>query len=688
MIETLLRKKSTKYDLYFYDDIYSNRFGPYFIDLNDYLSEEHINSFNKNILSQLCYYENKLVGLPVSIDISVLYSNIKLLDKYNLSPPETWEELIEIGKYVIEEEKKLNNKNLVSYNGGFLDNEMTTCSLLDFIYSYRKDLNSPFPSLQSTESINALNMIRKIKDDLSLEEVYKSFTDLVILVYEGDILFYKGWYVNGAYPLYKPSTLPGYKKGISGSIIGGSNVGISMYSPEEKRIASVELVKYITSKEVQKRNLIEKNLYTIVDGIFDDPEVCEQVDCEFFKSHQLVGRPVYETMNYDRYSENVRKYFLPFLFNNNITAEDTLKNIDNLTKTFWVSVDSPDSYVGKITMILISVLVIVMLGSLVFNFIDKYGQFLEFLSFDSWLISMIGIVMVMLTTLTEYGEITVTKCRFRLIILSFGVTLSISPILHRLVINFPEENKISKWANKHRYPFMLILFGIELFVNIFTVIYPYSVVNEIDFNHKNFSVCSSVTPLSQIMIIINLSYKFISLLMICILIFIEWNIKETFYDVRFLSVSVYSEILLLIIYTIINKTNINKSVDCSLYFILHSSIYIFVSLINYICFYGFRIIQGFMAKDIKSTFIKNINNKFISNEADGNSAVKTFDISVNGQETIIDNNDVKKEDETCNNDNESNNVVLKLISFHYKEEAASTNNYTDNSIKTSDFSSH
>jgi len=42
------------------------------------------------------------------------------LKKYNKTIPETWDELIETSKYILEEEKKLNKDiDLIGYNGFF-----------------------------------------------------------------------------------------------------------------------------------------------------------------------------------------------------------------------------------------------------------------------------------------------------------------------------------------------------------------------------------------------------------------------------------------------------------------------------------------------------------------------------------------------------------------------------------------
>jgi len=49
--------------------------------------------------------------------MDALFSNTALLKKYKKNIPETWDELIETGKYIIEQEKEHNGRDLIGYNG-------------------------------------------------------------------------------------------------------------------------------------------------------------------------------------------------------------------------------------------------------------------------------------------------------------------------------------------------------------------------------------------------------------------------------------------------------------------------------------------------------------------------------------------------------------------------------------------
>ncbi|ORX75706.1 hypothetical protein BCR32DRAFT_249347 [Anaeromyces robustus] len=195
--ETYLKKKSNLYDIYFYDSVYTPQLGSYFIDLSQYLSKEHINIYNEKIIFEVCYLNNKLVGLPVTLDFSVLFSNTSILNKYNKKIPTTWDELLNTTKYIKEQEKILNNNNdLIIYNGLFPENEVGTCSLYEFIYSYRNSENSTFPVVRSQETVNALEMIKTLKDEVSSDQTFLNVDELIyenLFSNNENALFLKYW---------------------------------------------------------------------------------------------------------------------------------------------------------------------------------------------------------------------------------------------------------------------------------------------------------------------------------------------------------------------------------------------------------------------------------------------------------------------------------------------------------------
>jgi len=56
---------------------------------------------------------------PIEAGRTVLYSNKALLEKYNKTVPETWDELIDTANFIIQKEKENGNEDIIGYNGLF-----------------------------------------------------------------------------------------------------------------------------------------------------------------------------------------------------------------------------------------------------------------------------------------------------------------------------------------------------------------------------------------------------------------------------------------------------------------------------------------------------------------------------------------------------------------------------------------
>ncbi|OUM63392.1 hypothetical protein PIROE2DRAFT_10116 [Piromyces sp. E2] len=289
MLDALFSKKMEKYDIMFYDNIFSTRFGRHLLNLNGTISDELINLYKPGIASKTCLYEDKLVGLPISFDFVVLYTNDKYIDKYNRTIPTTWEELLETSKYILKEEEKHGNTNILAFNGLFNENEF------------------------------------RLNDD---------YTRNVLM--SGEFLFLKYWFI--PIPFYKLSALPGGKKGISGSIIGGHNIGINSYISTKNKEASVKVLEFLNSWDVQKEYVINDGVYSGIPSLYDDEDVCAVRDCNFIKSIQLTSRPLEE--DYNTYSEKYRKYLLKFLYEDDISAEETLIKINDIKNIYEISFKS------------------------------------------------------------------------------------------------------------------------------------------------------------------------------------------------------------------------------------------------------------------------------------------------------------------------------------------------------------
>jgi len=506
-------------------------------------------------------------------------------------------------------------------------------------------------------------------------------------LFSGNSLFLRYWYMSGN-PFYTLSALPGKKEGISGSTIGGYNIGIINYLPKEQEEAAVVALKYLTSKEVQKYLVTKNKVISAIFSLYDEKEVCEteNVDCNLFKNLQPIGRIAPNDFYYDSYSEQLRSYLYNFIKGDNVTISDTIKNIVDITKIYYISAKSHDSPIGLINEIFILTLSLIIVLSLIFLFIDKVNSNFYILPFESWFISVIGVLIIIFTSYTEIGEISVLKCHSKLLMLSLGFTFNLIPVLYKLVVNFPDENKISKWVYKHQILFFLIFVIFDLILVSLSFIQPYIVEDNIIRDGENFRVCKMNHILTKVVVGSIIGFKLLVLLAFMILIFIEWSIQESHYDVRFLTLAIYIDTLFIILMVLIQYLEINNYIS---YFIIREFLYIFVSLTNYSCIYAYRIVFGIVKnKNKKLSFIKKINKDFIN----------SFNItkSYNGALTSTKDNNSKiisTMDSSNNSDDDKGNTSSTLnnrsrlqliINYHYRQYSASNENCASASANSTD----
>ncbi|ORX51096.1 hypothetical protein BCR36DRAFT_397296 [Piromyces finnis] len=166
-VESILKKKNKSYDLFMISAVYTNFFDPYVENLRYYVSEETLESYLHGISSSLGIINDKIIGLPLYLEVGVFYSNKVLLEKYNKTIPQTWNQLIDTASYILEEEKKIGNNDLIGYLGYFPESEGIIGSFIEFLNSFRASYDMGLPSFNSQNAIDALIKIKEIKDSIS-----------------------------------------------------------------------------------------------------------------------------------------------------------------------------------------------------------------------------------------------------------------------------------------------------------------------------------------------------------------------------------------------------------------------------------------------------------------------------------------------------------------------------------------
>ncbi|KAL6630729.1 periplasmic binding protein-like II, partial [Neocallimastix sp. 'constans'] len=580
MLEKLLKSKKRKYDMYFFEYIYNSRFGPYFINLQEYLPKEHIDIYSEGITPQLCVFNDKWVSLPIKISYDVLYCNMDLLEKYDKAIPETWDELIETSIYIMDREKD-NDKDLISFNGLYDDTDTGTVSLFEYIYSFRDSVNSPFPSFVNETVINALEKLKYMKEKIASNEQFQQGTLYTLgKLNDGKALFIKYWNVIPN-PVYKMSILPGIKKGISGSTIGGQSVGIGNDIGDKKINASVKILQYVTSREFRKNITLETLEYSTIPSLYDDDDICKVVDCKFMKSIQFVSRKFPPDYPYDDYSKEFRSFIYEYLYGDKPIIE-ALNEFDNLNKFYSISFS--DS-IGKAFGFILGIIAVILVVSLALPFIPNLRKYYKVLYLDFWIYSIFGTFLMFGLCFVGYGPVTVIKCHLRVFFFSFGLSFNLMPIICMFNKSIHKKDILWQAIKKQSY---FVIMGVLLINNIlymFILREPFTIDKIFIKNGKNYNRCKSRSGLNRFCFYLLMILETLIIVIAQWLAFIKRNDMYLKKESRFLVISLYTVLLSLIMIFIVDTVNIN---DYNKQFILFEVFYILFSISNHFIFFIIR----------------------------------------------------------------------------------------------------
>jgi len=307
--------------------------------------------------------------------------------------------------------------------------------------------------------------------------------------------------------------------------------------------------------------------------------------------------------DYVDYSNKFREYIYEYLYGNE-TASDILEKIDDLTRIHYFSINPKDNIIGFVIFILVTILIILMILSLIFLFIDKFKICFKFLPIELWFFVVIGSCLMMSALYTELGEIKLYKCYLKPLFLCIGYTINIIPILYKLIINFPDKNKFSVWVFNHKFIFLSIFIILDFISSGLFLISPYNVETKKIYEEKKYHICIGQNYFGVIIVGMMLLFRIMIFICIMVLIFIEWNIRETYYDIRFLISAIFTDLLCYAIILMLKYLNV-KDLNYVIYFIIYAIINITFSVSNYIFLYAFKVYIIIFIKHKKGKILLN-----------------------------------------------------------------------------------
>jgi len=392
-------------------------------------------------------------------------------------------------------------------------------------------------------------------------------------------------------PLYRGSALPGKKEGVSGTVVIPNNFAVNRYIDEDRKLAAMEFIKFAMSKESQKRYITGNFMFSAITELYDDPDVCIFLECDIVKNSypfSFMSNDV-KLFGDDNYHIKYRSYMLDYIYNDKPLGE-VLKKIDDITRIHNFSWKTDDSYAG---IIVLTVFLIIFLGiilSLVCLYIKKFENRFKFLSKEEWIITTAGSLVLLCSLLTLYGDVTNIKCQLRITLITFGFVLTICPSFLKMMVNFPEPNKISTWILKNKHLSIVIAMAFTLFLNAILAMFSYDPEEFVTSDGKNYKKCMMKNAFGNIIYYIIQFYDVLIIIVSLILIFIEWNLKETSMDVKLIAAALFMSTLSLIIFNIIDKVQFKNYIIYSI--LLAINILIF-AISNHLFIYFIRVLPLF-----------------------------------------------------------------------------------------------
>ncbi|KAG4097879.1 periplasmic binding protein-like II [Neocallimastix lanati (nom. inval.)] len=690
-IEKLLDEKSTEYDLYFYNIHHIYRFSNKLLNLKKIMSIFSVENFSEGATLKSGFIDDKLVGVPFICHYGVMYYNKDLLSKYELPVPTTWEELVKTIDHIYNGEISENNNDIIAYLGNIPDSYTAINTIQEMIYSYRDDVNNEYmPDYRSENAIEAISLLKNILVKYSSPENFKlNQVEILEKIKTGNVLFARIFNV----PLNDPdlhfTLIPGKNDTISSSSIGGYHIGVPSYLDEDRQKKISLILDYLLSEEIQSYLINEENMYSAYNGIYktdntdqettsqtsqsnkrdeinspdeilekEKVEFCNKINCNMISNIQFYNIPYNYYENYDDYVnaflEIVNDYFFNPDDSKNITVEETLAKIDDLTRNYDVEITSS---VGSVTIIILGVTGVIMFASYLLMNDRKYSIYFMFLNNTYWTIFIFGSILILSYAFVSLGEIDQEKCNLRFLVLSLGVPISFSPLLLRLIVLYPETNKISEHVNRNFSNYLCCHVLFELVLCTVYLLAPFDVTNHllnISDGVKNFRSCECKNALTKGVLVVDILEKGLEIFIFAVLIFAEWNIKATKSDIYSITIAIIFDIIAFTIFAVFYFMDFNNRY---IYFIVKVGPVLLFGLSNFFLIYVWKFVIMFTSEkeDMvdKEAYIQKKTN------IDTYKNITRMSLSKTGRTESFDNNI-----EVDENSNES--FINRIIKCHYE----------------------
>jgi len=231
--------------------------------------------------------DGKLVALPMYTDAPALYYRTDLLEKYGKEPPKTWSELEVTAKEIQDKEREAGNGQMNGFVFQGAPYEGLTCDGLEWVASNGGgQIVSPDGeiTINNPKAAAALERAKGWVGTIAPDGVLAYKEEESRGVWQtGNAVFMRNWPY--AYALsngddsavagkFDVVPLPASEGGSSAACLGGWNLAVSKYSPNQE--AAIALVKFLSSEKAQKQRAVNQSRLPTIPALYDDAEIAEK----------------------------------------------------------------------------------------------------------------------------------------------------------------------------------------------------------------------------------------------------------------------------------------------------------------------------------------------------------------------------------------------------------------------------
>ncbi|WP_052210517.1 ABC transporter substrate-binding protein [Thermoanaerobacter sp. YS13] len=280
-----VKNKGGAYDLVTLDDPWMPEFGEgkLLTNLDSYFPNGLDSDFvEKSVaLGKHPYGTGSLYAVPMVGNVQLFYYRKDLLDKYNLTPPKTWDDVLKIAKLITEKEAP----NVYGYVIRGQRGNPIVSDFLPVFWAYGGEVidENNKPHVNSEAGIKAMETYLKLKK-YSPKGVETFDTDQIAnALTQGQVamtIAWPAWVSKVDNPESSKvvgkidfSVVPGQVKD-SAAMIGNWLLGIPSTSNNKEE--AVKFLKWVTSKEVQKEMALKFGVPPTRKSLYNDKELVEK----------------------------------------------------------------------------------------------------------------------------------------------------------------------------------------------------------------------------------------------------------------------------------------------------------------------------------------------------------------------------------------------------------------------------